>query len=131
MTAALALFLLVASSDRPGFLGFGFTMHSDDKSQWLVVRYVVPGGPADRAQLAPLDVITEINGKRLRFRDDLDFLEFLARVGPGQRLRLAVLHKQKRESRVIEAAVMSDDAYDRWRLNRDLAKRKRAATPRP
>lgn len=129
--AALALFLLVATVDRPGYLGFSFTMHSDSASQWLMVRHVVADGPAARGGLAPQDVITAINGKPLRFRDDLEFLDFLARVRAGQRLRLSVIHNQKKETRIIKAGVMSDEAYERWQLNRDLAKRKRASTLRP
>jgi C-terminal processing protease CtpA/Prc len=127
MTALLTLFLLIASADRPGYLGFGFTMHSDSTTQWLIVRNVAAAGPADRAGLTSMDIITAIDGKPLRFRDDLEFLDFLARVRTGQRLRLSVVHKQKKETRTIQAGVMTDEAYERWQLNHKLATRKRAA----
>ncbi len=131
MTSVLTLFLLIASADRPGYLGFGFTMHSDSTTQWLIVRNVAAYGPAARAGLTPMDIITAIDGKPLRFRDDLEFLDFLARARTGQRLRLSVVHKQKKETRTIQAGVMTDETYERWQLNHELATRKRAAALRP
>lgn len=131
MTALLSLFLLIAPAARPGYLGFSFTMHSDSTAQWLIVRLVVPDGPAARAGLASMDIITAIDGKPLRFRDDLELLDFLARVRTGQRLRLSVVHKQKKETRTIKAGVMTDEALERWQLNHELATRKRAEAFRP
>lgn len=131
MTAVLILFLLIAPADRPGYLGFGFTMHSDSTTQWLIVRNVAADGPAARAGLTSMDIITAIDGKPLRFRDDLELLDFPARVRTGQRLRLSVVHKQKKETRTIKAGVMTDEAFERWQLNHELATRKRAAVFRP
>jgi len=127
MTALLALFLLFAPADRPGYFGFTFTMHSDASSQWLVVRDVAAGSPAARAGLAAMDVITAVDGKPLHFRNDLEFLESLSRIHAGQRLRLGVLHGQKKKTIVIQAGTMSDEAYERWQLNLEMAKRRRPA----
>jgi C-terminal processing protease CtpA/Prc len=131
MTAVLTLFLLIAAADRPGYLGFGFTMHSDSAMQWLMVRNVAADGPAARAGLTPMDIITAIDGRPLRFRDDLALLDFLAGVRTGQRLRLSVVHKQKKETRTIQAGVMTDASYERWQLNHELATRKRAEASSP
>jgi S1-C subfamily serine protease len=131
MTTLLSLFLLIAPAARPGLLGFSFTMHSGTGSQWLVVRAITPNGAAARAGLASMDIITAINGKPLRFRDELELLDFLATVHAGQRLRLSVLHKQKTTTCTIQAGVMTDDAYERWQLNREMATRRRNATPPP
>ncbi|HEX3579182.1 MAG TPA: PDZ domain-containing protein [Thermoanaerobaculia bacterium] len=109
--------------------GFSFTIHSDAGSQWLIVRVVVPNGPAANAGLAPMDVVTAIDGKPLHFRDDLEFLDFLATVHPGQRLRLSVIHKQQKSVRTIQAGVMPDDAWERSRINRQMATRRRAQSP--
>jgi Trypsin-like serine proteases, typically periplasmic, contain C-terminal PDZ domain len=129
MTVLLSLFLLMAPAARPGLLGFSFTMHSDSGSQWLVVRVVAPDGPAARAGLASMDVITALDGKPLRFRDDLELLDFLATVHAGQRLRLSVVHGQKKMDRVIQAVVMPNDAYERWLLGHEIALKRRAAGP--
>jgi C-terminal processing protease CtpA/Prc len=96
-------------------------MHSDSTAQWLIVRLVVPNGPAARAGLASMDIITAIDGKPIRFRDDLAFLNFLATVHAGQQLRLSVIHNQKQATRTIRAGVMPDQAYERWLLNREMA----------
>jgi C-terminal processing protease CtpA/Prc len=125
MTALLSLFLLVAPAARPGYLGFSFTMHSDSTAQWLIVRLVVPDSPAARAGLTSMDIITDIDGKPLRFHDDLELLDFLATVHAGQRLRLSVIHKQQKAARIIQAGVMTDEAYERWRMNREMATRRR------
>jgi S1-C subfamily serine protease len=129
MIALLSLFLLIAPAVRPGYLGFSFTLHSDSTAQWMIVRLVVPDSPAARAGLASMDTITAIDGKPLHFRDDLALLDFLADVHAGQHVRLSVIHHQKKAIRTIQAGEMTKEANERWRLNREMAAQKRAATP--
>lgn len=128
MTAALALFLLLASPpERPGYFGFALTLHSDSTGQqWMFVHDVTAGSPAARAGLAKNDVIMAINGKPLHFRDDADFLDFIGRTRPGDRLRLSVIRNNKRKKVVVTAVVMSDEAYEIWKINLETVKRRRA-----
>jgi S1-C subfamily serine protease len=127
MTAALALFLLLASSpERPGYFGFALTLHSDSTTQWMFVHDVTAGSPAARAGLAKNDVIVAIDGKPLHFRDDADFLDFIARTRPGDRLRLSVIHDNKRRTVVVTAVAMSDEAYEVWKINLEMVKRRHA-----
>lgn len=129
MTAALLLgmALLLPPADRPGYFGFALTLHSDATSQWMIVQDVTPGGAAARAGLAPLDVITAIDGKPLHFRDDADFLEFIGRTRPGHRLRFTVLRKERKKTIVVQADAMPDAAYEAWQAMLEMAKRRRPA----
>ena len=127
MSAVLAFILLLTSGERPGYFGFSFTFHKDPGNEWLIVRGIAPGGPAARGGLAPQDVITAINGKPLRFRDELECFDFLSRFKPGQHVRFSVIHNQKPTTCVIETGIMSDDAYERWQSSLEMAKRNRAA----
>jgi S1-C subfamily serine protease len=126
MTAALALFLLLASPERPGYFGFALTLHSDSTTQWMFVHDVTAGSPAARAGLAKNDVIVAIDGRPLHFRDDADFLDFIARTRPGDRLRLSVIHDNRPRTVVVTAVAMSDEVYEIWKINLEMVKRRRA-----
>lgn len=82
-----------ADRARPGLLGFGYdyTLPRDSESQAgsMFVRVVLEGGPAGQAGLKVQDVIDAIDGRPLRFDDDLD----LSRVDSSS--RLARLGNQK------------------------------------
>lgn len=117
--------LAAASEQRPGWLGLGFTRETDGARQWLQVRIIVSGGPADKAGLAVQDVITAIDGKPLAFKDDLDLLEFLGRIQPAHDVCFDVLHKQAHKTVCVTPSEMTADFYDRWKLNLQVAAQKR------
>jgi C-terminal processing protease CtpA/Prc len=123
-TIALTASLVLAEA-RPGWLGFGFTFHRNEKEQWLHVRTIATGGPAEKAGLKVDDVIYQIDGKKVNAHDDLAMLEALARVKPGQVVTLGVVRAERRLRVRITAAAMSDERYRRWQLNLEVAKRKR------
>ena len=125
MTAALVFCLLLQVSERPGYFGAGLTLHSDSASQWMLVQDVVAGGPAAQAGLAAMDVITAIDGQPLHFRDDLDFLELIARTRPGDLLRLTILRRGAKKTIVVQAEAMPDAAFEAWQVNLEMAKRRR------
>lgn len=118
--------LAAAEPTRPGWLGFGYTYHRDAQQQWLHVQKIAPNSPAAVARLAAGDVITKIDGRALHFRDDFEMLEFLGRVRPGQRLVFTVIHQQKTKNVAVTAVEMSNDYFNRWKMNLDIARRKRA-----
>ncbi|HEX2835928.1 MAG TPA: PDZ domain-containing protein [Thermoanaerobaculia bacterium] len=123
----LSLIAVTALADAgPGWLGFSFLLRRNAAEQWLEVRIVAPGGPADKAGLKVGDAIFEINGKPLKVRDDLAMLELLATVKPRQPLTLTVARADQRLRMRIVADEMSDERYERWQLNLEVAKRKRA-----
>lgn len=125
MIATLILAIVLAPAERPGYFGFALTLHSDATSQWMIVQDVTPGGAAARAGLAPMDVITAIDGKPLQFRDDAAFLEFIGRTRPGDRLRFTVLRKQRRKTIAVKADAMPDDVYEAWQAMLEMARRRR------
>jgi len=125
----LAFILVVcdawAAEERPGWLGLGFTYESDGARHWLQVRMVLTGGPSEKAGLLVQDVITTIDGKELNFKDDLDFLEFLGRVRPNQKVCFDVLRGQAHKTICVTPSEMAPEAYERWKLNLEIAARKR------
>jgi len=131
----MLLLVFAAPRARPGWLGLGFTAHRNDREQWLVVRIVIPGGPAEQAGLRVDDVITRIDGKPLAFRDNVDLLEYLGRIAPRQRVTFTISSRGRSTTREVVAIEMTDAYYERWRLNLDLARRagreRMSLTPRP
>jgi len=49
--ATLVLATVALADARPGWLGFGFTLHRNEKEQWLQVRTIAANGPAEKAGL--------------------------------------------------------------------------------
>ncbi|HYI12164.1 MAG TPA: PDZ domain-containing protein [Thermoanaerobaculia bacterium] len=110
---------------RPGFLGFGYTVHktkASDATGWLYVRGVAPGSPAERASLKVQDLVTSIDGKPIAFSSDADVLLLLAEVRPGQKVRLTTLRNQQKREVTLTAAAMTDAIYARWKENFELAR---------
>ena len=119
---------VLAQPVRPGWLGFGYTRHVTDSEQWLTVQFVVPGSPAAAAGLREGDLITTLNGKPIRFADDLAMLEWMATIRPGKRVALSIVRGQQSSKRTLKPAAMTDQQYERWKMNLDLARERR---PRP
>jgi S1-C subfamily serine protease len=114
-----------ATEERPGWLGLGFTCESDGTKHWLQVRIILTGGPSDKAGLAVQDVITAIDGKELDFKDDLDFLELLGKIRPNHKVCFDILRGQEHKAICVTPSEMTPDQYDRWKLNLEIAARKR------
>jgi serine protease Do len=76
----------------------------DRKGAW--VKGVAPGGPADRAGLAPDDVIVAFDGKQLADPNELRWLASIAGVGKQVTLRIA------RADRVFDLRVTLGELND-------------------
>jgi S1-C subfamily serine protease len=139
MRVAVALFAAVLafgarSADKSSplpWLGLAFTWaESDERSRALHVRAVTPGGPAESAGVKAGDLVTAVNGSRVDFGDELEFLLFLKQRTPGERLRLSII----REGREVHIAVtlgrLPDEARSKWERNLRMAREKRAARER-
>jgi S1-C subfamily serine protease len=121
---------MLLADARPGWLGFGFTLHTEASQQWLHVRTIADGGPAAQAGLRQGDLIVAIDGKPLRFQDDLAVLERLGTVKPQQTVTVTVARADTRLRLRLKAAPMSDARWERWQLNLEVAKQKRAQAQR-
>lgn len=89
--------------EKPGALGFRFADLTPDQAQALgkdridsaLVTFVALDGPAEKAALKFLDIITEVNGAKLRHADQL--AEILETVSPGAVLKFACLTRTREE----------------------------------
>lgn len=130
MTLGLVLSLLAAAGSgaqqRPGFFGVGFTHNRDAREQWLTVRIIVPGGPAQAAGIRVGDVITAIDGNPIRFANMAEVMALLSRIKPQQRVEVTIVRGGKSTKRTLTAIRMPDEYWERWQATLKVA-RERAA----
>ncbi len=85
--------LIRFGSVKPVWVGLrGATITDDDRpsarGRGLRVRAVYPGSPAEKAGLAPEDVVVSVDGRRVDSREDFDTA--VTSAGPGKSLALEV-----------------------------------------
>jgi len=85
--------LIRFGSVKPVWVGLrGATITDDDRpsarGRGLRVRAVYPGSPAEKAGLAPEDVVISVDGRRVDSREDFDTA--VTSAGPGKSLALEV-----------------------------------------
>jgi membrane-associated protease RseP (regulator of RpoE activity) len=96
---------------REGYLGVMTAAVSDElraqlelpEDCGLVIRKVAPGSPAEKAGLEANDILLEFGGRKVT--SPLDFSEMVQGTRGGQRLRLGIVRRGKRQQMeaVIEA----------------------------
>lgn len=96
---------------REGYLGVTTAAVSDElraqlelpEDSGLVIRKVAPGSPAEKAGLEPNDILLEFGGRKVT--SPLDFSEMVQGTRGGQRVRLGIVRRGKRQQMeaVIEA----------------------------
>jgi S1-C subfamily serine protease len=114
----VATFVSAAPNTQHGFMGFGFTLHARGKEQWMIVRLVMPGGPADRAGIKQGDMITLMNGNPIAFTDPVSVLDDFANRRPGERVSFAIVRNQKPIAATVIVGEMSPQDYERWKRTR-------------
>ncbi len=65
----------------------------------VIIRSVMPGGPAERAGFAELDVLLEIEGKKLE--EPFDYVISLVNKRPGDKVRVSYWSKGERKSTTV------------------------------
>ncbi len=125
--------LICASAEgaapRPGWLGFGFSVHHRGRATWLYVRAVGPGGPAEKAGLMAQDVITSIDGRAVSFRNDVEAVTFFHQILAGQKVRLQVSQRQHRRTMVIAAVPLPPHLEAQRKRNLELATARTSRKP--
>jgi S1-C subfamily serine protease len=109
------------------WLGLSFTWSETAAHQHMLhVRAVTVNGPAARAGVRGGDLIAKINGERVDFGDELEFLLFLLDRKPGERLRLSVVREGRQLPVTVTLGRLAEDARPQWQRNLEMARNKRA-----
>lgn len=77
------------------------------RAQGALISQVQPGSPAERAGLAPGDVILSIDGKRVEDSRDVQFR--IAAIAPGTKVKLGIFRDGRELEMVATLAEMPDD----------------------
>jgi putative serine protease PepD len=92
-----------------------------------MLRHVARGGPAERAGVRPGDLISTINGNRVDFGDELEFLLFIAARKPGERLHLTLIREGRALPVIVTLAKLAEESRPKWERNLEMARRKRSS----
>ncbi len=87
------------SPQTKGFWGINFTAPETKDKKGIVLTYIYPEGPADRAGLKVKDLILEINGKEIINEDS--FRIWVDKSKSGQELKLTVMRNEEITNMVI------------------------------
>lgn len=133
LTAFCLVALLASAADASAgpakaWLGMGLVLKtSPDGSKFLYVAAVPSGTPAAKVGLVAGDIITEIDRKPIRFRDDLDLMEFTAGLKPNQVVRFRVTRAGKAKTVDVKAGELPAEYEQRARESMERARAARAA----
>lgn len=95
--AIVLITMAVQAAPQPrAWLGMGVSLHQGvDGERFLHVENVTPKGPATVAGVKPLDIIIGLNGKKITFRNEVEFLTYVATLQPGRPIQLQIRRAEK------------------------------------
>lgn len=96
---------------QSGVLGVALDPQRDDAAQ---IQSILPGSPAEKAELKPGDIITHVNGKPTKTRDEL--IAEIKRHRPGEIVRLTV----RRGERTLAIPAKLDEAVTPGQRRREM-----------
>lgn len=129
MNVVLALILAAATATTPQRPYIGMAMLLRDApggGKFLYVAAVAEKTPAAQAGALAGDVINAINGKPITFRDDVDLLDFVGALHPGDLVKLTIVREGKTRELRLKVGVMPPEYVERWELSRQRAREARA-----
>lgn len=124
---------LVAGDKLPPlpWLGLAFTWtESQSRNHLLHVRRVTSGAPAEQGGVRAGDLITAMNGERVDFGDELEFLLFLETKKPGRPLRLTIVRDGREREVAVILGVLPEAQRGKWERNLNMARAARARRER-
>lgn len=114
----LLLILLVAATAAAApkpWIGMGLKLRNDASGgRFLYVVRAPADAPAYQAGVRDGDLITAIDGKPVRFRDDLDVLEFTAALRPGKVLKLRLIRAGKPQELKVRVGELPAEYEALW-----------------
>ncbi|UCG29812.1 MAG: PDZ domain-containing protein [candidate division WOR-3 bacterium] len=81
-----------------GFWGIDYSVSTIGDKEVVVLTYIFPGGPADRAGLKVDDTLIEVNGQEI---DKQGLQEWLNQSGVGEELTLTIMRNSKIKRLII------------------------------
>ena len=118
MMMFLVAMTLVAAAPPPqprAWLGVGVSLHrSSDGEVFLHVENVAPKGPGATAGVEPLDIITALDGKKVAFRNEVEFLRYVASLEPGRAIRLRIRRADKALNLKLIPGELTPAAREVW-----------------
>jgi S1-C subfamily serine protease len=95
--AILLITMAAHAAPQPrALLGMGVSLYQGAGGErFLHVENVTPKGPAAMAGVQPLDIITALNGKKIAFRNEVEFLTYVATLQPGRPIQLQIRRAEK------------------------------------
>ena len=79
-----------------------------DRPMGALVNQVVPGGPADKANIQPGDVIVKFNGREVRYSGELPMA--VGVVNPGDKATVELVRNGKPKNLKVEVGTLPDEA---------------------
>lgn len=111
---------------RKGYIGVSLgdldpeaAMHVglDEDAGGAVIVGVEAGGPANRAGLKPYDIVTEVNGRKIK--NSTDMMDAIADSAIGEKAKLVVQRDRKKVNLTVQIAERPSDLKLAKKLSRD------------
>lgn len=108
------------------WLGMTLSWRLARAQRLLLVERVVPQGPAGAAGVLPGDILQKIGGTPVDFGDQLDFLLFLGKHKPGERLPITIVRSGRPQNVVVVVGTMPESSRASWERALQTSKRERS-----
>lgn len=99
--------------EKVGYIGIGSKAHENG----IIIDYLTPDGPAEKAGFKPGDIITDIDNQKIY--NEEEFIDFMNTTTAGQKLTITFLRNSETHKLVI-TLVQASPATIRYKLRAKL-----------